>query len=151
METTESAVRASAGHRIGAFAVDAGLYIVTLGIGWFIWSMVLWNQGQTPAKKLLKLRVLDETTGRPARWGHMLIRQGLIPTTMSLGFYVPYLTSILSGLLLKSTAIAIVGAILSFALVLTIHIVDFVWLFGKSGKRLVDYWAKTIVVNEAIS
>ena len=32
---------------------------------------------------------------------------------------------------------------------LAVTVVDLVWLFGAKRRRLVDYWAKTYVVNEA--
>ena len=54
--------KASAQHRLGGRAVDGAMYLVTLGIGWFIWSMVVWGQGQTPGKQILKMRVYDKTT-----------------------------------------------------------------------------------------
>ena len=149
MDTRNTSVLATPGHRIGAYAVDMGLSIVTFGIGWFIWSLVLWNRGQTPAKSLLKLRVLDETNGNPAKWGHMIIRQFLIPWTMSLGFNIAYLTFIIVGITSGLNGLAITAMVLSFLITLGVYIVDFVWLFGEPGKRLVDYWSKTIVVNEA--
>ena len=65
---------ASLGARFGAFLLEFVLFIVTLGIGWFIWSMVMWTRGTTPAKKLLGLSVVDIQTGRPCTWGHMLVR-----------------------------------------------------------------------------
>jgi uncharacterized RDD family membrane protein YckC len=65
-------------HRLGALALDCALYVVTLGIGWVIWSLVLWGQGQTPGKKILKIRVYAADTQRPATWGHMAIREFLI-------------------------------------------------------------------------
>ena len=56
---------ASFQHRLGAYALDCALAFVTLGIGWFIWSLVVWGQGQTPAKKILKIRVYAADTQRP--------------------------------------------------------------------------------------
>ena len=82
---------ATPGHRIGAFAVDMGLNFVTLGIGWFIWSLIMWGKGQTPGKNLLKIRVINEVNRQPAQWGHMCLRQVVIPSTISLSWYVPYL------------------------------------------------------------
>jgi uncharacterized RDD family membrane protein YckC len=141
-------VLATPQHRIGAVAVDAGLYIVTFGIGYFIWSMIAWTKGQTPGKSLLKIRVLDETTLAPVNWGRMAIRQVLIPMTFSLLVYLPYIVNIATGSWgLGTLASATVGitAIIWFA----IQIIDFVWLIRGDHKRLIDVWAKTIVVNEA--
>ena len=57
---------ASIGHRLGGKAVDFALSLVTLNIGWLIWSLVVWGNGQTPGKQILKMRVYDKTTGKPA-------------------------------------------------------------------------------------
>jgi len=41
---------ASFQHRLGAIALDAALMVLTLGVGWIIWSMNVWSDGQTPAR-----------------------------------------------------------------------------------------------------
>ena len=63
------------GIRFGAFALDFLLAIVTCGIGWLIWSIILWQQGTSPAKKMLGLVVIDTTTGAPANMGKMAMRE----------------------------------------------------------------------------
>jgi uncharacterized RDD family membrane protein YckC len=63
------------GKRFGAFLLDLLLAIVTLGIGWLIWDIILWGRGQSPAKQILHMRVLDLKTGRGASWGPMLLRE----------------------------------------------------------------------------
>jgi len=63
------------GIRFGAWALDLLLGVVTCGIGWLIWSIVLWNQGTSPAKKMLGLVVIDTTTGQPANMGKMAMRE----------------------------------------------------------------------------
>src|ERR1700712_5857687 len=40
---------ASVGRRIGAYFLAIPLFIVTLGIGYIIWGLILWNKGQSPA------------------------------------------------------------------------------------------------------
>jgi hypothetical protein len=42
-----------------------------LEIGWLIWSLIVWGQGQTPGKQILKMRVYDKTTSKPAKWGQV--------------------------------------------------------------------------------
>jgi uncharacterized RDD family membrane protein YckC len=85
MNTDQPSLRyASFQHRLGAIVLDATLMVITLGIGWLIWSFIVWGEGQTPAKKILKLRTINFTNGRPATWGHMGIREGLIPITVSI-------------------------------------------------------------------
>ena len=117
---------ASFPHRLGGVSLDLGLFILTLGIGWFIWSLIVWGDGQTPAKKILKLRVLNETTGKPATWGHMGVREFLVPFAVSIG----------------SSA---TGGILGIAWI----VVEIVFYFNKGQRTLRDYWVKTVVINEA--
>ena len=47
---------ASFQHRLGAYALDVVLASFTFGIVWLIWSLVIWGQGQTPGKQILKIR-----------------------------------------------------------------------------------------------
>jgi uncharacterized RDD family membrane protein YckC len=117
---------ASFQHRLGAIVLDAVLMVLTLGIGWIIWSMIVWSEGQTPAKKILKLRTLNYTNARSAGWGHMAIREGLIPITVSI-------------------AASITGGIGSIAWI----VVEIVFYFTKGQRTLRDYWVKTVIVNEA--
>jgi hypothetical protein len=53
---------ASIGRRIGAFFLAIPLSIVTLGIGYAVWGLIVWGRGQTPALQVLGMR-------RPARRG----------------------------------------------------------------------------------
>jgi uncharacterized RDD family membrane protein YckC len=116
---------ASFQHRLGAIVLDATLMVITLGIGWLIWSFIVWSEGQTPAKKILKLRTINFTNGRPATWGHMGIREGLIPITVSI-------------------ASGVTGGIAYVAWI----VVEIVFYFTKNQRTFRDYWVKTAVVNE---
>ena len=69
---------ASPQARLGAYLVDIGLAIVTLFIGWFIWSMFTWQTGQTPAKRLMKQVVVDGRTGETFTWVKMLLREAVV-------------------------------------------------------------------------
>ena len=117
---------ASFQHRLGAIVLDATLMVITFGIGWLIWSFIVWGEGQTPAKKILKLRTINFTNGRPATWGHMGIREALIPITVSI-------------------ASGVTGGIASIAWI----VVEIVFYFTKGQRTFRDYWVKTAVVNEA--
>jgi uncharacterized RDD family membrane protein YckC len=138
---------ASPGHRIGAIAVDLGFYLITFGIGHFIWNLVVMAQGQSPGKQLLKVRVMSETFNKPAMWGHMAVRNFLIPTAMALPFLIPYYVWIFKEF--NTNTIGIILLAVCFLIYLTVLIIDFVWLFAPKRKRLIDYWAKTYVVNES--
>lgn len=136
-------------HRLGAAAVDAGLYIVTLGIGWAIWNLIMWGRGQTPGKQLLKIRVYGEVKNSPANWGHMLVRQSLLPGTLTLFLYIPSLIFYFGNSQYEFSAISSIAMLLLVAAYLAIVIIDIVWIFGPRRRRLLDYLAKTYVVNEA--
>jgi uncharacterized RDD family membrane protein YckC len=148
---TEVSPLASQQHRLAATAVDSGLFWATCMIGWIVWTLILWSKGQTPGKYLLKIRVLNEPTGTPATWGQMFIRQQLIGWALVAPYLIAYLFSILNPNTSGWFGL-IVGYLLTLAiyfLFLAVYIVDVVWAFGPTRRRLVDYWAGTIVVNEA--
>ena len=113
-------------HRLGGIALDAALCFVTFGIGWIIWALVIWGEGQTPAKQILKMRTINFTNGRPASWGHMAIREFLIPLTVGIA----------NGLTFYVAGVAWL-------------VVEIVFYFTKNQRTLRDYWAKTAVINEA--
>ncbi len=140
----EVPVLATPQHRLGAVAVDIGLIFATSFIGWGIWSLIVWAKGQTPGKQLLKVRVLNEPTGKPATWGHMLIRQVLIGWALAVPYTVAYWFYLVN--FNNAAWFGLFGCLL---LLLALYIVDIVWIFGPTNRRLIDYWAGTIVVNEA--
>jgi uncharacterized RDD family membrane protein YckC len=111
-------VLSSLGKRLGGSILTFVLIVVTLGIGYLIWAAIAYGKGQTPAKQILKMYVIDIETGLPATWGKMFIR----------GFVIDgVINSITSGL---------------FWLVSTI------WIFtNPERQRLTDKMVKTIVVD----
>ena len=106
------------GVRFGALLLDSLLFVVTCGIGWLIWSIVLWQQSTSPAKKMLNLKIVDINTGAPASMVQMLLREGL-------------------GKIVLSAITGIVG-IVSAILILVVPSRQGVW----------DYISKTTVVRE---
>ena len=117
---------ASFQHRLGAYALDLVLAIFTIGIVWLIWSLVIWGQGQTPGKQILKIRVRSAQTGSVATWGHMAVREFLVPLTVIVATVITY-------------GVAFVAWI----------IIEIVFYFTKNNRTLRDLWVKTAVVNEA--
>jgi uncharacterized RDD family membrane protein YckC len=79
-QTSESSKEplASAGARLGAHLMEGLLALVTLGIGWLIWSLVEWGKGTTPGHKVLKQYIVDEKTGKTFSWGRMALREVVI-------------------------------------------------------------------------
>ncbi|MFM9083390.1 MAG: RDD family protein [Actinomycetota bacterium] len=107
------------GVRLGASLLDLLLFIVTCGIGWLVWWVVLWQQSTTPGKKMLGLRIVDLNTGAPATMQQMLLRE-LVGTILDI---------VTSGLV----------TLVSAVLVLVTPTRQAVW----------DYLARTTVVKES--
>jgi uncharacterized RDD family membrane protein YckC len=106
------------GVRFGAFLLEGLLFVVTCGIGWLIWDIVLWQQSTSPAKKMLNLKIVDINTGAPASMVQMLLREGL-------------------GKIVLSAITGVVGFV-SAILILVVPSHQGVW----------DFIAKTTVVRE---
>ena len=71
-------------RRLGAHFLDFLLVIVTLFIGWLIWSIVIWKNGQSPAKSILKMRVVKMATGEKATRGTMALRELVAKLVLSI-------------------------------------------------------------------
>ena len=125
---------ASFQHRLGAEALDSALCILTLWIGWMIWSLIVWGEGQTPAKKILKIRVYAADTQKPATWGHMAVRQFLL-----------ILAIIIASSLLNLLSFGLIGTMGLIAW----FVLEIVWYFTKGSRSMRDVLVKTLVVNEA--
>ena len=81
---------ASRKRRLGAALLEIPLTVVTLGIGYLIWSLIVFARGQTPGKQLLKMRVVRLEERRTAHWGWTALRElvlkGVIGTFLNLIF-----------------------------------------------------------------
>ncbi|NUT37173.1 MAG: hypothetical protein HOV79_29300 [Hamadaea sp.] len=67
---------AGPGRRFAGFLLEVVLCLVTLGVGWLAWSVAEWRHGRTPAKRILRLRVVDAVSAETAGWQTMALRQG---------------------------------------------------------------------------
>ena len=70
----QGTVLASSGRRIGAFFLAIPLTVVTLGIGYVIWGLIAWGNGQTPALQVLGMRCYRPETNRIAGFWWMALR-----------------------------------------------------------------------------
>jgi uncharacterized RDD family membrane protein YckC len=66
---------ATPARRIGAFFLAIPLIIVTLVIGYVIWGLIVWANGQTPALQLLGMRCFRPETNRIASFWWMALRE----------------------------------------------------------------------------
>jgi uncharacterized RDD family membrane protein YckC len=137
--------KASVQHRLGGKAVDYAMYTVTFGIGWIIWSLIVWGQGQTPGKQIVKLRVYNKTNFRRVTWGHMALREFALPATVGIIFWI--LILLFAGGL-ENASDAFVGFL--FIGLICIVLLDALWIFKDENKnRFVDVISKTDVLNES--
>jgi hypothetical protein len=79
---------ASLGKRIEALALTPLLFVVTLGVGWLVWSVLEWRDGRTPSYRLLGLRIVRLSDERPTRIARSLARSSIcfllvIPTIVA--------------------------------------------------------------------
>ena len=110
---------ASPGLRFGSYLLEAVLLMVTLGIGWVIWAAMTAPTGQTPAKKLLKLRVIGADTLRPVGFGKMFWVRGLVA-----------------------------GLVAQFAFLFTLGILVFMPFWDKRRQNIWDKVSSTYVVTD---
>jgi uncharacterized RDD family membrane protein YckC len=111
---------ASPGKRFGGFLLSFVLIIVTLGIGYLIWALIIWQRSTTPAKQILGMRIIDAKTGEPLTYGRMVMRQVVWALVLGVG------SSITFGIL---------------------GVVDAFFVFSGPRQRLLDKMSNTLVVN----
>ena len=68
---------ASLGRRIEALALSVVLLVVTLVVGWLVWSVFEWRHSRTPSYRLLGLRVVRRVDERPIGLGRSFLRSGI--------------------------------------------------------------------------
>jgi uncharacterized RDD family membrane protein YckC len=112
------------GKRLGAFALDLLLFVVTLGIGYVVWWFIMFQFSQTPAKALLKMKTVKKDTGLRANYGTMVVRE--LVGKWLLWYFV-----------IGSACLGLGTLVLSFML-----------LWDKDRQQLWDKIASTIVVDD---
>lgn len=60
---------------LGDYVLEGLLMIATLFLGWLVWLVFTARRGQTPAKRLLNIYVLDSNSGEPVRGTRLLGRE----------------------------------------------------------------------------
>ena len=127
-----NSLSASPSRRFTAWVLEIVLISGTAYIGWFIWSLITWGKGQTPAQNLLRLISISETTGTPAKRPQMFIRFFLIFTAYWIAYFaVSNLAYVLnpSGLLLA----------IGILLVVALHLFDISGIVRRTDhRRLAD-------------
>jgi uncharacterized RDD family membrane protein YckC len=109
---------ANVGRRIGAWFLTFPLIIVTLGLGYIVWGLIVWGNGQTPALQVLGMRCWRPETNRVPGFWFMALRE--IPGR-------------------------IIDHLLNFITLITSFVL---FLAGKEHKALHDYIAGTVVLYD---
>jgi uncharacterized RDD family membrane protein YckC len=116
-------VLSSVGRRLGAYLLDVVLLIVTLFIGWLIWSLVVWGRSTSPGKSIMKMKVVKKDSGLRASYGTMALRE-LVGKWLIVG--------------------VVIGSICGIAAI----VLDFMLLWDQDRQELWDKIAGTLVVDD---
>ena len=116
-------VVSSVGKRLGGHLLEIVLVIVTVVIGWLIWSFIVWGRSVTPAKQLLKMKVVKKDSGLRASYGTMALRE------------------LVGKWLIVNLAIGSLCGLVTIVL-------DFMLVWDKDRQELWDKIAGTIVVDD---
>ena len=146
-------IKANPRHRFAGLILDLVLMTVTFYVGYLIWALIVWGQGQTPGKQILRMRVYSSENFRPATWPHMAVRQFLIPLTISLAGIVPivFFGGIQATLDSDVSSLTAGVIVLFYISTVVFQLIDAFWILkGDQRRRITDLWAKTDVLNECV-
>ena len=119
-------------RRFTAWVLELVLISGTAYIGWFVWSLITWGKGQTPAQNLLRIISINEATGAPAKRPQMFIRFFLIFTAYWIAYFA---VSNLAYLVNPSGFMLAVGILA----VLAVHLFEISGIVRRSDhSRLAD-------------
>jgi hypothetical protein len=128
-------------RRFTAWALEIVLISGTAYVGWFIWSLVTWGKGQTPAQNLLRIISINETTGAPAKRPQMFIRFFLIFTA----YWIAYFAVSNLAYVVNPSEILLVAGIL---LVLAAHLFDISGIVRRGDSRRLAEVISRIALRE---
>jgi hypothetical protein len=119
-------------RRFTAWVLEIVLISGTAYIGWFIWSLITWGKGQTPAQNLLRIITINETTDAPAKRPQMFIRYFLIFAA----YWIAYFAVSNIAYVINPNGFLLATGIL---IVLAVHLFDISGIVRRSDhRRLAD-------------
>lgn len=133
----------SSWERILGIVIDLVLASVTAGVGWLIWTAVLFPKRQTPGARLRDKVLVDSRTARlaaPWKYAIRLLVVVLMYSYLVAGFFWGY------GVILDIGGFWINTFVIPIALGLVIAL-DILWVFLPSRRRLIDVILGTNVVD----
>ncbi len=123
---------ASPARRCTAWVLEIVLISGTAYIGWFVWSLITWGKGQTPAQNLLRIISINETTGAPAKRSQMFIRYFLIFAAYWIAYFA---VSNIAYVVNPSGFLLAIGILL----IVAFHVFDISGIVRRSdNRRLAD-------------
>ena len=128
-------------RRFTAWVLEIVLISGTAYIGWFIWSLITWGKGQTPAQNLLRIISINETTGTPAKRPQMFIRFFLIFTAYWIAYFA---VSNIAYAINPSGILLVIGILI----VLVIQLSDISGIVRRSDKRRLADVVSGLAVKE---
>jgi hypothetical protein len=128
-------------RRFTAWVLEIVLISGTAYVGWFIWSLITWGKGQTPAQNLLRITTINETTGAPAKRPQMFIRFFLIFTA----YWIAYFAVSNLAYAINPSGFLLTSGIL---LVVAFHVFDISGIVRSSDYRRLADVVSGIAVKE---
>lgn len=64
-------------RRLGAYLIDGLIVMCSFGIGWFLWSLIVSQYGQTPGKQATRLYIMRDDGTRAGGW-YTLLREEML-------------------------------------------------------------------------
>ena len=128
-------------RRFTAWVLEMVLISGTAYIGWFIWSLITWSKGQTPAQNLLRMISINEATSAPAKRPQMFIRFFLIFTAYWIAYFA---VSNIAYAINPSGILLVIGILI----VLVIQLSDISGIVRRSDKRRLADVVSGLAVKE---
>ena len=132
---------ASPARRFTAWVLEIVLISGTAYIGWFVWSLITWGKGQTPAQNLLRIISINETTGAPAKRSQMFIRYFLIFAAYWIAYFA---VSNIAYVVNPSGFVLTIGILL----IVSFHVFDISGIVRSSDNRRFADVVSGIAVKE---
>ncbi len=130
--------------RLGGALIDNLIGAIPLvALAWLVWSLIVWKDGLTPAKQLLKMRVMRFDGTGHATWGLMALRQLVYPVVCYFGAAI---AGAVAGAFIGGTSGATVGVVLAILAVTVVNGVSV--LSSDLNQSLFDKMCRTVVCKE---
>lgn len=132
-------------NRFVGIGLDISLWVLTAGLGWLVWTLVLASRRQTPAKLLRRHSVIDPVTKRPLSSLKFFARTAISFVEISY---------IVAGIIFGYGVIIDVGgywfnSFIFPGVILSLIATDFFLLLTPAKRRLLDLVLTSQVVHKS--